>query len=453
MQSHDSFVDGMAKVVVDSKYRALLLQGPVGPFFGRLQDAFDLAGWATVKIQFNAGDCLFHSKGRDVWFSEGLDQWASWLENFLPHFRPDVILLFGDQRPIHKIASIIAARFQIPVACLEEGYLRPDFITLEMGGNNALSPLRNWHPSPAADPVNLPVRSMASNGFFATASRATQYFATMSLGSLQFPYYQHHRQRGLPREMFMWLRNAWRKQRFRLHNRQTVTTVLDGLDKRYFIVALQVHDDLQLKNHGNGWTLEKLIEAVTASFSHCGLPDNHLVFKGHPLDRGHSSTRIIVLKLAALYGVRDRIHYVDDSSLGPLAQNSRGMVTINSTSAVVSFDYGRPVFALGAAFYEPMTTNRADRSLAALDRFWRLIPAFDNTRWKAFRAHMIARSLVNGSFYLEDEIEETCARVIVRLQKYLGLSDFGQVRKPILSQIIPNTVSEDATVFNVLEPK
>jgi capsule polysaccharide modification protein KpsS len=39
---------------------ALLLQGPVGPFFRRLADELCARGTAVSKVNFNPGDSLFY---------------------------------------------------------------------------------------------------------------------------------------------------------------------------------------------------------------------------------------------------------------------------------------------------------------------------------------------------------------------------------------------------------
>lgn len=398
--------------------RVLLLQGPVGPFFGRLQDVMDDNGWTTARILFNGGDRTFHGKGKDVPYTGRPTDWPTWVERFLADFAPDMVVLFGDQRPIHQTAIAIIARAGIQVMSFEEGYLRPDYITLEPDSNNALSPLRravgtgvSLYLPPTPDP-------MRNNGFSSVAIMATRYFIAMTLGKLRFSYYRHHRPRGLLSEAFMWNRNAVRKWTHRVGNLQAIHHIIENLDNKYFIVALQVHDDLQLRCHGNGWTIEKLVEATIASFAKYGLPDNHLVIKGHPLDRGHSNTRENVRKLAKLFQIPDRVHYIDDGSLGLLTRHSRGMVTINSTSAITSFGSGRPVFAFGSSFFEALTANGANQTLDALSRFWRVTPVFDVEKWQKFRALMIEQSQINGSFYLAEEIDRTCGRVIQRIASF-----------------------------------
>lgn len=400
--------------------RAVLLQGPVGPFFARLQETLDAGGWETVRILFNAGDARYHGLGREISYAGAMSAWRMWFAGFLKNFRPDVVLLFGDQRGIHRDAAQACREAGTPVVCFEEGYLRPDYVTMELDGNNAESRLRRWTPTHEASFESPEPQRMPNNGFKTTAFQAAQYITILRLGMLRYPYYRHHRPRGAIVESLLWTRNAARKWRHANKNLRAIQHIVETLDARYFLVALQVHDDLQLLRHGAGWTLETLIESTISSFARSGHPDHHLVLKGHPLDRGHSSSRELTRKLARLFGVADRVHYVDDGSLGLLARHCRGMVTVNSTSAMVAFAHGKPVFAAGASFYEALAANGADGSAEGLSRFWRLTPQLDEKLWKAFRAHMVATTQVNGSYYLQAETAATCRRCAERLDLLLA---------------------------------
>lgn len=399
---------------------AILLQGPIGPFFGRLQEHLDEAGWRTLRVLFNGGDRTFHGRGGEVSYMDRPENWARWFQDLVQNFRPSVILVFGDQRKVHRDAKQVADALGIPFVCFEEGYIRPDYITMELGGNNAHSPLRDMELGPVEPMENTACR-MPGNGFDDIAKMALRYFISMRLGGLAYQYYQHHRQRPLLREGFFWVRNFALKLWYGLINLQAIQAIVEQLDNKYFIVALQVHDDLQLTRHGEGWTLQLLVETSIATFAKSASREHHLVIKGHPLDRGHFLTRGLVERIARIYNICDRVHYIDDGSLGLLARHSRGMVTVNSTSAMVSFNHGKPVFAFGASVYERLTANGRNRSVEALERFWHQTPVFDAKLWMAFRAQMISANLVNGSFYIPREITQTCERVIVRLNQLLSM--------------------------------
>ena len=47
--------------------------------------------------------------------------------------QPSVVILFGSDRPIHSIARDLCKEHEILVLCLEEGYFRPGFVSLEEG--------------------------------------------------------------------------------------------------------------------------------------------------------------------------------------------------------------------------------------------------------------------------------------------------------------------------------
>lgn len=379
----------------------------------------DETGCTTVRIIFNAGDRLFHEKARMVSYAGTMTAWLDWFESFVGNFNADAVLLFGDQRPIHRAAIDVCNRLGIPVISFEEGYLRPSYITMERGGNNAHSPMRKWRMGKTVPQNAVPHCQMIGNGFPQIARLATSYFVAMNFGRLSYPYYKHHRHRPLPHEALLWSRNAFRKWRYRVRDFQKIQWIVENLDGRYFIGALQVHDDLQVRSYGRGWTVEKMMESAVASFAEFANPADHLVFKGHPLDRGHSASRHTLAELADLYQVADRVHFVDDGSLGLLARHSRGMLTINSTSAMVSFNNGRPVFALGDCFYEALTVNRGNQSREALARFWRAAPLVDKKAWRAFCADLVENSLIEGSFYIENEIEPTCQNVCARMFEWI----------------------------------
>jgi len=67
---------------------------------------------------------------------------ARFLEAKLSEWEITDIILFGDCRPVHAAAIAIAKRHQIPHYVFEEGYLRPNWITLERAAPMAIPPCR-----------------------------------------------------------------------------------------------------------------------------------------------------------------------------------------------------------------------------------------------------------------------------------------------------------------------
>lgn len=118
----------------------LLLQGPVGPFFYHLAQKLKKNNNQVFKLNFNGGDLLFFPFKAQSYRGQLAD-----FEEFIRHFylnhKIQKIFMFNDCRPLHKIAIKVAKSLKIPYFIFEEGYIRPNFITLENKGVNANSTL------------------------------------------------------------------------------------------------------------------------------------------------------------------------------------------------------------------------------------------------------------------------------------------------------------------------
>ncbi len=124
-----------------SSRRILFLQGLPGSFFFRLGKALSERGCRVYRINFNGGD-LWDWPARGAANYRGSARgWPAYLATFLRQHRITDIVLFGDCRPLHRMARGTAAGLGVPVHVFEEGYLRPDWVTLERGGVNGFSPL------------------------------------------------------------------------------------------------------------------------------------------------------------------------------------------------------------------------------------------------------------------------------------------------------------------------
>jgi len=404
-----------------------LLQGPVGPFFRDVFAAAQQAGFTPVKINLNAADWLFSPVSGALNYTGAPQDWPLWFEHLADFCQPAAILLMGDARPMHKEAIRIARARGIPVFCLEEGYVRPDFITMEEGGVNAWSPLR----AIASDPVQQDAfiakasetapqyRVNKGDPFRHMAVSATAYFIAMSAGRPFFRHYTHHRKRPLVSEFFLWARSIWLKRARRKANRLAIDRLTRDFKRRYFVVALQVSDDLQLTVHGRGWTNELTINRTIASFVHHAKPDDLLVIKGHPQDRGHTAHKSYVRQVAALVGCEDRVVYVDDGSIGLLLNHSKGLLTINSTAGISALFHGVPLLAFGDALYSAPGLAVAARTGADLDAFWTQAKPAGPELAKAFLTLIRQKALVNGSFYLPRARAQTARAVIEKIAQAL----------------------------------
>ena len=119
----------------------LMLQGPVGPFFARFARDLEVRGFNVFKINFNGGDKLFYRRKRTISYTGKLKDWENYLERLIKNRNIGRIYLFGDCRSYHRTARKVANKLGIRVFVFEEGYIRPDFITLEEHGVNGNSPM------------------------------------------------------------------------------------------------------------------------------------------------------------------------------------------------------------------------------------------------------------------------------------------------------------------------
>jgi capsular polysaccharide export protein len=393
----------------------LLLQGPVGPFFSALAKSIINAGYGAVKINFNGGDWLFNRGKHTLSFCGTIDEWDAWLAAFLTRSRPAAIVLFGDSRPYHSVAVTLGKRFSVPVWCLEEGYARPDFITCEIGGNNALSPLRALPANMTAAVAAEPITQLKGNLFGAMAVCAVPYYVAKAIGTPFFFGNPHHRNRSLFSEALLWTRGFWRKIAFYYSNHNFLQHLIENLEGKYYVVALQVHNDLQLLRHGKGWTMERLIAEAIQSFAAHAPVDRHLVLKVHPMDRGHRSYRKFATTIAEACQCGNRVHVVDDGSIGLMIRHSLGVVTVNSTSGLLALNRGKPLLVLGDAIYGQSRLATVGSS-PDMDRFWRAPVPPDGRLAEFFTKRMHRESLINGSFYLSEWAAPTAARIFHRIK-------------------------------------
>src|SRR4051812_6984439 len=123
----------------------LFLQGLSTPFFVRLAGAIAARGHKVERINLSGGDRIFWPRLGAVDYRGQFADWRSFVGAFLHYRGVTDVILFGDCRPYHRVAVDLARSRGISVHVFEEGYFRPDWITLERGGTNGHSQLPK-HP-------------------------------------------------------------------------------------------------------------------------------------------------------------------------------------------------------------------------------------------------------------------------------------------------------------------
>lgn len=383
--------------------KVLLLQGPVGPFFRGLAQDLRAAGAEVHKVNFNGGDKLFYWRAAQS-FKGTLEEWPAWLERFIQAHDVEVILLFGDCRPVHRCVDALARKHRCVVGVFEEGYVRPHHVTFELHGVNGHSGFAKDFDTLMAQERSVQPLVPVDRTFWGAAWCAMAYFLAAWLSQGFWNNRLHHRWLSIWEGLF-WLRSFGRKQWFRWRERGWQERLAGPLSGRYFLVPLQVHNDAQVHVHSKYDDVAHFIGRAIKSFavalpSHGGdgaaAPDL-LVFKHHPMDRGHVGYGRLIARLAAEYGIPDRVVYLHDQHLPTLLRHAKGVAVINSTVGLSALHHGAPTLVCGSAIYDlPGLTFQGEPAA-----FWtearQAVP--DKVMLKRFTQSLIAHTQLNGSFY------------------------------------------------------
>ena len=113
-----------------------------------------------------------------------------------------------------------------------------------------------------------------------------------------------HKHLNILNQAFFWSKNfiLWK---FKRKYDQRLFQKLSN--SHYHLVVLQLDTDMQSRFQSNGWKKTDLIHETIESFANNGFSESHLVFKVHPLERGHYNHKKIIQKIAENFGVEDRV--------------------------------------------------------------------------------------------------------------------------------------------------
>ncbi len=380
-----------------AKQHFLLLQMPCGAFGRQLDASLTAAGHSCTRIAFNGGDAL-NAVGRpSIWYRQSLKDWPAWVVDFARGKGITDLVCYGDCRHYHRAAIEALKPLGVRVHVLEEGYIRPNWVTCERDGVNGYSRLTSTDVSELPPNSELPreqeLKPSTSRYCF---SAFVYYSATFFLKPI-FPRYSPHRELGLVTEAALWVRRffAWplRRMRFRLTDAE-----IASLNKPMHMVLLQLNGDSQIKVHSDFKSVKHFVKFCIAEFSASGATDSILVIKNHPLDNGFLPLRRVIRRHAERHGMTGRVFFVDGGKLSQMLERSISAVAVNSTSCHHALLRGIPTLLLGrAVFNHPQIVSRMKMS-----EFFRLRPVKDQADYTSFIAHMIRTCQFNGSFYTDE---------------------------------------------------
>lgn len=387
----------------------LLLQGPLGPFFRRLSRDLVASGARVSKVNFNGGDWLFYPTDA-IQFKGRMDDWPAFLTQLLAEQKTDLILMHGDCRPIHQCLREQVKCLGVEVGVFEEGYLRPDYITLDWGGTNGNSSLPraiNCYLRYPVDKSSPPFT--VGNVFWYAALWAGLYYLASFILKPVFPHYRHHRRLAV-REALPWIRGLWRKYYYHIKEHTVRHRLQTECSGRFFLVPLQVYNDSQMSAHSHYPSIESFIHDVVSSFARNADPDMSLLIKHHPMDRAYRDYTQLCEGLSEDYGLQGRLLYVHDLQLPIILDHTRGVIVVNSTVGLSALLHGIPVKVCGRAIYDIPKITYSGR----LKNFWREAPFHkpNPIAVQGLRSYILDHTQLNGSVYRRLPIEGSRAGIV-----------------------------------------
>ena len=391
----------------------IFLQGLASGFFERLAHRLTERGHTVIRVNLNGGDWIFWNRPNGVHFRGRMRNWPAYFANLVRQRGATDLVLFGDCRPLHRAAIGVAQVLRVAVHVVEEGYLRPDWVTIEQGGVNGHSSLprdANWYRETAATLPPVPDIEGIPSSFRRRAVADLSYnFGAMLLCWL-YPFYRTHRPWHPAVEYYGWARRllgqAGAERRAAVAVRR-----IEG-DQPYFLFPLQLDCDSQIRLHSSFAGMRQAIETVLASFAIHAPADALLVVKEHPLDNGLFDWRRFVADVAGRLGLLERLVHLEAGDIADLVRRARGVVTVNSTTGTLALACGVPVITLGNAVYDlPGLTAQS-----GLPAFWTAPERPDPAMFDAFRRVLAHRCLIRGGFFSDRGLDMLTEGAVARLE-------------------------------------
>jgi capsular polysaccharide export protein len=406
---------GAGPLMAGESRSVLMLQGLMGPLFRRLGEGLRKSGHKVHKVNFNGGDRAFWRLPGAIDYRGSKDAWPEAFAQLLDEHAVTDVMLFGDSRDYHRAATRICADRGVAVHVFEEGYIRPDWVTMELGGVNGNSSLPrdpHWYREVAAALPPVPDHQKVPSSFRRRALEGLAYNTADVLTRWRYPHWRNHRPWHPIVEATGWVRKLSRR-RERGKAAAALMERLAAQRARYFLFPLQLDSDAQIRIHSPFAGIADAMRLVIASFARHAPGDVRLVIKEHPLDNGVRDWEQEAADIAESLGVADRVDYLAVGDIESVSAGALGIVTINSTSGTLGLAQRVPVVVLGHAVYDIPDITFQD----GLDAFWQRPVPPDAATFAAFRRILIENCLIPGGFFSEPALEKVVQHAIARFER------------------------------------
>lgn len=384
-----------------SKDRSFLfLQGPHGPFFRMLADMVKKSGAEVWRVGFNAGDQAFW-KDRESYipFQKDLLDWPAEFARIIDEKSISDVVLYGDTRGVHADAIRLAKARGLTVHIFEEGYIRPFWVTYERDGSNGNSRLMDitipqMQQALAGADMESPMPPAHWGDMREHVFYGALYHWFVMFANRKYPAFQPHRSLNVRQEFALHCLRLLKMPRHAIQRRIATWRIRHG-GFPYHLCLLQLEHDTSFQAHSPFSTMGEFMELVVENFAKGAPQHHHLVFKAHPLEDGRVKVRSLAMDYARKYGVADRVHFVRGGKLAKLLNETRSVVTVNSTAGQQALWRGIPVKIFGKAVYDQPEFI----SNLSLLNFFAGATRPDMTAYRDYRRFLLETSQIAGGFY------------------------------------------------------
>lgn len=372
----------------------LLLQGPMSYFFTYLGRALRDQGAEVRRIHVCPGDRLFWRGPGGLSYRGRPEGWPAYLTRIIADHGVTDIVCLGDGRRWHADALPVAREAGVRIHVIEQGYLRPHYLTVEPDGTGGRTRFpRDWEKIEALAKLAPQPHPGFWSSFFAFSVMDVAFNLANILGS--WALYPHYKQHALDHPLREWGGWIFRKA-LKLRSRRAALEAAQGRVRAQggplYVFPLQLETDYQIRLHGPPEGLRETMKRIVASFRDHAPADAMLAIKLHPLDNGWTPWEALIADAAK--GIDERVIYLDGGDLDAMLARAAGCVVVNSTVGLTALTLGAPVKALGTAIYDlEGLAFQGD-----LDAFWTGGAKPDQDRLALFLKALTAAIQVPGGF-------------------------------------------------------
>lgn len=382
------------------RMRVMFLQGHPSAFARDLGRALAARGHAVRRVNLCFGDWLFwHGPDCESYRGSHAD-WEGWIEARMRAQGTTHLIYFADRHPYHVAAQRAARRLGVVCVSHEFGYLRPDWILVEEGGQSAFSHFPDDLSVICQQAAGLPEPDMTRRFRHPFWQEALQEMAYHLGNAFLWPLYPRFRSDRVDHPLVEYLSYVPRHlaaARAAGPARRLVARLTDAA-RPFHVLALQMAGDYQIRANSGFDDPRAFLHQVIRSHAAHAAPDAALVVKLHPMDNGRVPWARLTRQVAAAEGHGDRVLFLDGGDLAALLSRAAGCVVINSTVGLHALQAGCPVKCLGIATYDmPGLTHQG-----SLDAFWHTPERPDPAGVSALVRLMAAALHVRGDFFSPD---------------------------------------------------